>query len=342
MKRIFIIWFMFILWNTTFACTCWGDSNVKNAMKYSNYVFTGKVIASERVSLFPESLLGTFWDYEFSRIFYKKMKYTFEVLEIYKGKQTADTLIIYSGFGDGDCGYTFHIGDDYIVYATWNKTLKESDHSTPLKFLETDICTRTQPFNIDEIKEIESSLIADTNERTLAMDLNETLLTWINYYKSFDKDFSLDNFIFEREGTIDGMQGTVCGIFDKCFNQRLVDFLIFSPNKKKYVDLDTYGMSLDEDNEADFEVDQEVNIVDIEKRTITRIFFLGPSGRIEDAFWENNSSIVLLMSYIEYFPIIAIFDLNTKKVEYYEYRSVLDFNSDYYNERLRKKGVIIE
>ena len=339
MKKIFILWIIFTLWDTTYACTCWGESNVKNAMKYSNSVFKGKVIASERVSLFPEKLLGTFWEYD--TIFYKKMKYTFEVVEIYKGKETVDTLIVYSGFGDGDCGYTFHIGNEYIVYATWNKTLKESNRSTPLRFLETDICTRTQPFNIDEAQEIESNLIVDDNERTFTIDFNETLQTWINYYRLFDKDFSLDNFIFEEERTKDEMQGTICGIFDKCFNQRLVDFLIFSPNKKKYVDLDTYGMSLDEDNEADFEIDQAVNVVDIEQKTITRIFFLGSVGRVEDAFWESDSKIVLLLN-VDYLPRIGIIDLNTKKIKCYEYRSVIDFNSDYYFERLRKKGVIID
>jgi hypothetical protein len=339
MKRISILWIIYMLWNTTIACGCLGTSTVKGGLKYSNFVFRGKVISSESVSLFPESLVGTFW--EPTAIFYKKMKYTFEVLDIYKGKETSDTLIIYSGFGNGDCGYTFHIGNDYIVYATWNKSLKESDRSTPLKFLETDFCTRTQPFNMEESKEIESNLIAETNDRTFAMDINETLQTWVNYYKSFDKDFSLQNFIFERVGTINEMQGTICAIFDKCFDSRLAEFLIFSPNKKKYVDLDTYGMSLTKDNEADFEIDQAVNVVDIDKRTNTRIFFLGSVGRAEDTFWESDSSFVLLLN-IDYLPRIGIIDLNTKLIKYYEYRSVLDFKSHYYYERLRKKGVVID
>jgi hypothetical protein len=186
-----------------------------------------------------------------------------------------------------------------------------------------------------------STVIADTNECTLTLDSNEILQTWINYYKSFYKDFSLKNFIFERGSTINEMQGTICAIFDKCFDPRLAEFLIFSPNKKKYVDLDTYGMSLTKDNEADFEIDQAVNVVDIDKRTNTRIFFLGSVGRVEDAFWESDSRIVLLLN-IDYLPIIGIIDLNTKHIKYYEYRSVLDFNSDYYYERLKKKGVIID
>ena len=350
MKKIVILWIIFILWNISFACGCLGTSTVKGGLKYSNFVFLGKVIDSEPVSLLPKDYVAYPWLTEeenepfvkFREIFSKRMKYTFVVSEIFKGNITTDTIAVYSGFGNGDCGYTFHIGNEYIVYATWNKSLKGCDGSILLKFLETHICTRTQPFNINEIKEIESALMEDPNEHTLTLDSNETLQTWLNYYKSFDNDFSLDNFIFESEKIIDEIPGTIYGIFDEHFDQRFAVFLSFSPNKRKYIDLDTYGMSLDEDNKADFEIDQGVNIVDIEEKTIARIFFLGTRERVEDAFWRNDSSLVFLMTQRDYFPIIATFDLNTKEMKYYEYHSILDFNSDYYYERLRKKGVIID
>ncbi len=63
MKNVFLIFFM--LWNTTFACTCWGDSAVKKAVKYSDFVFTGKVISLERVSLVPENMHELFVKHNF-------------------------------------------------------------------------------------------------------------------------------------------------------------------------------------------------------------------------------------------------------------------------------------
>jgi hypothetical protein len=151
-----------MFWNTAFACTCWGDSTVKKAVKNSDFVFTGKVISAERVSLLPKdyivsSLLSEEENksiVKFKEILYARMKYVFEISAIYKGKVTVNTLVVYSGFGDGDCGYEFRIGHDYIVYAKWNKSLKEADLLTPLKFLETNICTRTRLFDDNEVAEI--------------------------------------------------------------------------------------------------------------------------------------------------------------------------------------------
>ena len=154
MKKIIIVCFM--LWNTAWACTCIGTSTVKNALKYSSFVFTGRVVASEKVSLLPKDFNKFAAEYE--KMYYEKMKYTFKVSAIYKGKIVTDTLIIYSGFGKGDCGYTFLVGYEYIVYANWNKSLKESDFETPLKFLETNICTRTQSLNNDEIMNIKREI----------------------------------------------------------------------------------------------------------------------------------------------------------------------------------------
>jgi len=153
LKKMAIVCFMF--WNTSLACTCIGDSTtVENALKYSSFVFTGKVIASEEVSLLPKKWLNNpSWQYK--EIFYRKMKYTFEVSAIYKGELITDTLIVYSGFGSGDCGYQFLIDHDYIVYANWNNSLKDTDLETPLKFVETDICTRTTLLDDNEVQEIE-------------------------------------------------------------------------------------------------------------------------------------------------------------------------------------------
>lgn len=172
-----------MLWNTTLACTCIGTSTLRNDLKSSNFVFTGKVVASEIVSLLPEVWLNdSLW--EFQKIFYTKMKYTFEVSAVYKGNITTDTLIVYSGFGGGDCGYEFLLGYDYIVYANWNESLKEPDYITPLKFIETNICTRTKLLNNNEIRKIK--LHCATGACRTIYDEK------INFVKSFYKEYILE------------------------------------------------------------------------------------------------------------------------------------------------------
>lgn len=155
MKKIGLI--LLMLWNTTFAfsCTCinMGHSTVKKALKYYDFVFTGRVISSETASLAPVDFNETIFEY--MELFYQKKKYTFEVITIYKGKIQSDTIVVYSGFGTGDCGYKFLVDSTYIVYSNWNRSLTEADFRTLLKFIETDVCTRTRPLDSVEIKEIE-------------------------------------------------------------------------------------------------------------------------------------------------------------------------------------------
>jgi hypothetical protein len=180
------------------------------------------------------------------------------------------------------------------------------------------------------------------------IDSNETLQKWVNYYKSHDTNFSLDNFISAGEWTIDEIQGNVCGIFDECFERNLANLMVFSPDKKRYIDLDSYAISLDENNVAYLDADCEVNVVDIENRTVTRVAFyaIDIGGEIDDAFWENNSKVVLLETIYYDIPdkcsvSISIIDLSTKKAQGFDYKNTLNFKSDYYMQRLKKAGVTL-
>ncbi|MDR2206858.1 MAG: hypothetical protein LBE36_11970 [Flavobacteriaceae bacterium] len=200
-------------------------------------------------------------------------------------------------------------------------------------------CTNTNAqktnHNLENFKENTIDFKLDTNS-------NDVLKEWFAYYQSQEDKFSLDNFIFNEENTINEIRGNICGIFDDCFDNRFVDFLVYSPDKKRYIDFDSYSIILDENNVADFEIDQEINVVDIEKKTITRIVFYGSSQWVEDAFWENDSTIILLENSPEQILSIEIYDLNTKRMKKYKYKKSLDFTSDYSIQRLNKKGIKVE
>ena len=86
---------------------------------------------------------------------------------------------------------------------------------------------------------------------------NPTLHNWEKYYQTeIDSLFSLEYFVFESKSDISKMKGTVYGIFDEQFNSIYTDFLIYSPDKKKYIDIDSYQWSVDKlTNKLMFDVD---------------------------------------------------------------------------------------
>lgn len=79
---------------------------------------------------------------------------------IFKGNTTSDTITIYTGIGHGDCGMSLEIGKNYIFYLYFcgkelGKGIPTYYFTNQLEYkldrLSTDICTRTQLFNLNEI-----------------------------------------------------------------------------------------------------------------------------------------------------------------------------------------------
>jgi len=176
-------------------------------------------------------------------------------------------------------------------------------------------------------KEIESPFA-----NTLSLSPNNTLNLWLSSYIKTDKNFSLENFNFSYEDTVDFIEGSVFGTFDKEFNQVYLPFLIYNNNKQKYIDIDSYRWILDEDNEIIFSPDQEINLVDLQKKTVTRIGFNGPSEWAEDAFWENDSIVVFLENNYDNIPLIVKLNINNGIIKTYKYKFVVA-SEVYYTEK---------
>jgi len=168
-------------------------------------------------------------------------------------------------------------------------------------------------------------------------DNNKTLNNWVDYYKTLDPDFNLDSFEFESENSFDKTAGNICGIYDKEFDKLYSDFLIYSPNRKKYIDIDSYHWSLDDVGELGFEVDQEINLIDISNKKIEKIAFYGSSNWVEDAYWKDDHTIVLLENSAEQTPAITEMDFETMKSQTYKYHRSLKTVSEYYKERIMAK-----
>ena len=146
-----------------FACSCNGQSTVKEAFSGSEGVVKGTVISKELVVLVDSASLKmtSNVDGEKKGFPYEMTvaKYQLLIESNYKGRFDSDTIDIYTGIGRGDCGIRFEIGKKYIIYGD-----KESyfgfvnnnlSYPKGKNILWTNICTRTTALNQEEIIKIE-------------------------------------------------------------------------------------------------------------------------------------------------------------------------------------------
>jgi len=167
-------------------------------------------------------------------------------------------------------------------------------------------------------------------------DTDSTWLNWKRYYTGQDPDFSPDKFVAGTPAHLDRMEGHVYGTFDKEFDPMYKNFLVYSPDGKRYVDIDSYHWTV-EGKEIMFEPDQEINLVDTRNKTVERIDFHGPSGGVDDVYWRNDSTIILLENSRDRIPSITEIDLAKNTTVTYTYDGVLKFESTYHRQRIDKK-----
>ena len=84
---------------TSYACDCVKPPSVEDELERSQAVFSGKVLEVNEINK------G-----------YMKKRVLLEVAETWKGVSESQ-VIITTGSGGGDCGYKFHVGEEYLVYA---------------------------------------------------------------------------------------------------------------------------------------------------------------------------------------------------------------------------------
>ncbi len=214
-------------------------------------------------------------------------------------------------------------------FISCNEKKKQEEVKTEIK---TDTVSAQ---NIDK-KSIVDFLISNKSNS------NPVLLGWVKYYKEFlSKNFAIKNFIFDEEFKINRQKGNVYANFQKEFDKIYKPFLIYSPQKTQYIDIDSYSWQLDdlEMKNVSFNPDQEVNLVDLKAKKIERIMFFGPSQWMEDAFWIDENSLILLGNDTDFNPKIMIANFVTNIIQVYKYRINLKESSEYSDERLRLKGL---
>lgn len=148
MKTIFLhtlLTFLLVILgsNKIYPCSCIGENSVKQEIKGSDAVLSGVVVNVDTIKIYFQEGNANFF----------RLKVDIQVISIFKGRLNSDIISVYSGIGDGDCGYSFQLGKEYLIYADF-KTRHFNFSNSVQKLLYTDICKRTCALNNDELKEI--------------------------------------------------------------------------------------------------------------------------------------------------------------------------------------------
>ncbi|MDP6354567.1 MAG: hypothetical protein QF473_05685 [Planctomycetota bacterium] len=126
MKLILLILAAVLFGKETLACKCAPPPPPVPSLKKCHAVFLGQVVSLKHHK-------------EYGKLV------TFKVQDSWKGKQ-GDTVVVRTGIGGGDCGYSFVKGKNYLIYGYNSKgTLWAS------------ICSRTRPLGraTADIKELD-------------------------------------------------------------------------------------------------------------------------------------------------------------------------------------------
>lgn len=146
MKQVFLLLSILLLsLSNSEGCTCIGSDTIQ-VIPSKQIVVSGTIISNEIVEL---PLLDTVM-YPNSPGF-REAHYSMVVDRVYNGKRVADTIEIQTGMGGGDCGFSFTIGQSYIVFAS----SKPERFFRANRIIKTNICTHTQLYS----KETENRII---------------------------------------------------------------------------------------------------------------------------------------------------------------------------------------
>jgi hypothetical protein len=109
----------------TYACSCVPPRSPSEEFTKSDAVFSGKVVRIYETTR-KELEIG-------ERVSQRAV--VFSVNRTWKGVDETH-VVVYTGFGGGDCGYPFEVGKEYLVYA-----YDDTD-------LVTGICSLTKPLSL--------------------------------------------------------------------------------------------------------------------------------------------------------------------------------------------------
>lgn len=191
-------------------------------------------------------------------------------------------------------------------------------------------------------KSSNSSDIEKPVQASLEKEKDSILANWLSYYQKDNPKFSDDWFEKTDESFINFFPSNITAKFDEQFDEVYTPFLVFNATKTKYIDFDSYYWHLNKNNEVNFEADQQVNLIDLERKTKQQIGFFGPSYTIENAYWKGDSIVVLLGNTYEKVPFKVKYNFISGYQTFYQSNDTLQVNRTYFKERLRRQGLKVD
>lgn len=159
--------FIILLTSQSYACKCEGPATVKESFKSAELIVYGKVVKKDTV-LFSETIekegvnqVKEWLKDDKQKLFMfemtKVIKVQLQIVEMFKGNPTAETVVIYTPLLSASCGYRFENGTEYIIYASKKNFLdvffNTGDRSKENTFWTTH-CTRTTAYKKLEADEL--------------------------------------------------------------------------------------------------------------------------------------------------------------------------------------------
>lgn len=188
----------------------------------------------------------------------------------------------------------------------------------------------TPPQDIDLQEEKTDTIVAKPEKKYALATQNN----WEKYYSQKDSGFDMSNFEKEESFKIVRMESQSTPIWSQDFNPVYKDFFAFNADSTQYVDIHSYKWNFDDNGELIIGPDQEIVLVDIPNKKSERILFYGPSFWVEDAYFKNDSIVVLLENSTDKTPAYQEINLNQNLSQYYIYKEPLNFDSDYLKNKI--------
>ena len=167
--RYSIIIILIILSTNSYCCTCGSLRSIADEFSKSSKIAIGTIIDHEPViaidsTEYKRLIKNGVHETQARRFTYGGFnQYTLVLSEpSFKGEFHGDTLLIRTGLTSGACGYSFQIGEKYVVYG-YDSTSKQGASIPKFDYFWTDNCSRTGLYRKKERRSL--AKIAKLNEK---------------------------------------------------------------------------------------------------------------------------------------------------------------------------------
>lgn len=174
---------------------------------------------------------------------------------------------------------------------------------------------------------------SNTSQPKTFQDTHPVFKRWKSYYQ-LNQPANVE-FLATDTSQIPVINGSVLPTYNKAFDSVYLPFLVYSPDKTRYIDFDSYQWFL-EKGEPQFNVDQEIDLVDVKNKTVRRLAFRGPSAVVEEVYWKDNNTVVLLEIFDGKKLVVSEVNLKKKRIISYEINATVKATSNYFEERFNR------